>query len=143
MKYLYEIGVVFRGMILINHHFKEIPGKKKIAPYKDLRGSFVRFINSFVSKTYIYDALEYLESGNFLFIFKIGEIKTKDNPSKLKEPLIFYGLVEKKRKSDKQVKYFFKKIEPLLELFLKKYNNLDFTNELYRIQDFEFELYGL
>ena len=143
MKYLYEIGVVFRGMILINQHFKEIPGKKKIAPHKDLRGSFISVISSFVSKTYINGALEYLESGNFLFIFKIGEIKTKDNPSKLKEPLIFYGLVEKKRKPDKQVKYFFKKIEPLLELFLKRYNNLDFTNELYRVQDFEFELLGL
>ena len=61
----------------------------------------------------------------------------------MKEPLIFYGLIEKKRKPDKQVKYFFKKIEPLLELFLKRYNNLDFTNELYRVQDFEFELLGL
>ena len=141
MKYIYEIGIVFRGFILINRHFKEIPGKRKSEPHKDLRGPFFSAINSFVSKTYINEALEYLESGNFLFIFKIGEIKTKDNPSK--EPLIFYGLVKKKGKTDKQVKSLLKKVEPLLELFLKRYNNLDFTNELYRIQDFEFDLLGL
>ncbi len=141
MKDLYEIGVVLRGTILVNRHFKEIPGKKNIAPHKDLRGSFFSAINLFVSKTYNNDALEYLESGNFLFIFKISEIKTKDNPSK--EPLIFYALVEKKKKQDKQVKYFLKKVEPLIELFLKRYTNLDFTNELYRTVDFEFELYGL
>jgi hypothetical protein len=138
---IYEIGVVLRGAILVNRRFKENPGKKNIALHKDLRGSFFSAINLFVSKTYTDDALEYLESGNFLFIFKISEIKTKDNPSK--EPLIFYGLIEKKKKHDKQVKYFLKKVEPLLELFLKRYTNLDFTNELYRTVDFEFELYGL
>ncbi|TFG21535.1 MAG: hypothetical protein EU529_13305 [Promethearchaeota archaeon] len=141
MKYLHEIGIVFRGTTLVNRHLKQIPNKKNIAPHKDLRGSFFSAINLFVSKTYTDDALEYLESGNFLFIFKISEIKTKDNPSK--EPLIFYGLVEKKKKQDKQVKYFLKKVEPLIELFLKRYTNLDFTNELYRTVDFEFELYGI
>ena len=138
---IYEIGVVLRGAILVNRRFKEIPGKKTIAPHEDLRGSFFSAINLFVSKTYNNDALEYLESGHFLFIFKISEIKAKDYPTK--EPLIFYGLVEKKKNQDKQVKSFLKIVEPLLELFLKRYNNLDFTNELYRIQDFEFELYGL
>lgn len=132
---------MFRGTTLVNRHLKQIPNKKNIAPHKDLRGSFFSAINLFVSKTYTDDALEYLESGNFLFIFKISEIKTKDNPSK--EPLIFYGLVEKKKKQDKQVKYFLKKVEPLIELFLKRYTNLDFTNELYRTVDFEFELYGI
>ena len=141
MKYIYEIGIVFRGFILINRHFKEIPGKEKSEPHKDLRGPFFSAINSFVSKTYINDTLEYLESGNFLFIFKIGEIKAKDNPSK--EPVIFYGLVKKKGKPEKQVKDFLKKIEPLLELFIKRYNNLDFTNELHLIQDFGFEFLGL
>ena len=132
---------MFRGTTLVNRYLKQIPGKKNIAPHKDLRGSFFSAINLFVSKTYTDDALEYLESGNFLFIFKISEIKTKDNPSK--EPLIFYGLIEKKKKQDKQVKYFLKKVEPLIELFLKRYTNLDFTNELYRTVDFEFELYGI
>ena len=143
MKELYEIGVVFRGAIIVNHFFKELPGYKKKEPHKDLRGSFISAINSFILKTYNYNALEYLESGNFVFIFRIGEIKAKDNPSKSKEPFIFYGLIEKKKKSEKLVKIFHNKVEPLMELFIKKYTGLDFLNELYKIQDFEFELLGI
>ncbi|MFX1393172.1 MAG: hypothetical protein ACFFAH_06300 [Promethearchaeota archaeon] len=143
MKDLYEIGIVFRGTILLNHYFKEIPGKEKKEPHKDLKGSFISAINSFVSKTFNNDDLEYLESGNFIFIFKIGQIKAKDNTSGTMEPIIFYGLVEKNKKPQKQVKLFLNKVNPLLKMFLEKYNNINFTTEFYQIQDFEFELLSI
>ena len=143
MKELYEIGLVFRGAILVNHFFKDIPGYTKKEPHKDLRGPFISVINKFISRTYSYNALEYFESGDFLCVFKIGEIQAKDNPKKTKEPLIFYGLIEKKKKSEKLVKTFLNRVDPLVKLFIKRYTNIDFMNELYKIKDFEFELLGM
>jgi hypothetical protein len=143
LKELYEIGIVFRGAILVNHFFKDIPGYQKKERHKDLRGPFISVINSFVSRAYDYNALEYFESGNFLCVFKIGEIRARDNPAKKKEPLIFYGLVEKKKKAEKLVKIFLVRVEPLVDLFIKRYTNLDFMNEQYKIKDFEFELLGI
>jgi len=143
LKELYEIGIVFRGAIIVNHFFKDIPGYQKKKPHQDLRGPFISVINSFVSRVYNYEALEYFESGSFLCVFKIGEIKARDNPAKEKEPIIFYGLVEKKKKSKKLVKTFLIRVEPLVELFIKRYSNKDFMNELYQMKDFEFELLGM
>ena len=41
MKELYELGIVFRCSILVNHMHQEIPGKIKKEAHKDLRGSFI------------------------------------------------------------------------------------------------------
>ena len=143
MKELYEIGIVFRGAIIVNHFFKDIPGYEKKKPHQDLRGPFISVINSFVSRAYNYDSLEYFESGRFLCAFKIDEIQARDNPSKDKEALIFYGLIAKTKKSKKLVKTFLSRVDPLVKLFIKRYTNKDFMNELYKMKDFEFELLGM
>ncbi len=128
MRELLEIGFVFRGFILINHSFKELPGleKKKVDAHLDPRGSFISAINSFAQTAFENNFLEYLESGNLLFIFKFGEVKSKD--STVNEPIIIYGLVEKtKRNSDKLVKAFLKRAQPILDSFIKTYYDKDFT----------------
>ncbi|MFX1259288.1 MAG: hypothetical protein ACFFAN_15645 [Promethearchaeota archaeon] len=144
MKDLYEIGVLFRGIILVNHHFKDIPNKKKNMEesHKDLRGSFISAIISIVNKTFNNNPLEYLESGNYLFMYKIGEIFSSDNPKNSFEPVIFYGLAKKKKKSEKTVKIFRKKVSPLLELFIERYSGKNLI-ELEQFRNFEYELLGI
>ena len=71
--------------------------------------------------------MEYLESGNILFVFKFSKIKSKDANSD--EPIIMYGLIEKKKKNpDKNVQKFFLKTTPILENFIQIYQNEDFTD---------------
>lgn len=71
--------------------------------------------------------MEYLESGNILFVFKFSKIKSKDANSA--EPIIMYGLIEKKKKNpDKNVQKFLLKTTPILENFIQKYKNEDFTD---------------
>lgn len=126
MKELYEIGFVFRGFVLVNQIFKELPVQKESGVDKDLRGAFISAINAFVDIAFNKSSLEYLESGNTLFIFKISEIQSEDNHDK--EPIILYGLVDKsKKKSDKLVRKFFEKVDPVLQLFIQQYNGVDFT----------------
>ncbi|MFX0009912.1 MAG: hypothetical protein ACFE9R_06335, partial [Candidatus Hermodarchaeota archaeon] len=69
MKELYEIGIVFRGFILVNYEFKKLdkddsPSKAN----KDLRGSFISAINTFAKNAFNNLSLEYLESSNILFV---------------------------------------------------------------------------
>lgn len=126
MKELYEIGFVFRGFVLVNHVFKILPVQKEQGINKDLRGAFISAINTFVDTAFNKSSLEYLESGNILFIFKISEIQSEDN--RVKEALILYGLVDKsKKKSDKLVRKFFEKVEPVLQSFVQRYDQADFT----------------
>ncbi|MFW9968784.1 MAG: hypothetical protein ACFFDF_01205 [Candidatus Odinarchaeota archaeon] len=135
MKELYELGFVFRGFILVNYILKEMPIQKESEINKNLRGAFISAINTFVDTAFNKNSIEYLESGNILFIFKISEIKSTDNY--IKEPIILYGLVDKsKKKSDKLVKKFFEKIEPVLQLFIQKYNEVDFT-EMNQFEPFQ------
>ena len=143
MKNLYEIGIIFRGTIICNYYFKDLPGQVKIEPHRDLRGAFISSINSFVSKTFKNNPLEYFESGNFLFAFKVSEIKAKDSPSRTKEAIIIYGIREKKRSPGKIAKEFLKKAESLLNLFIERYRNIDFLTDSYLIKDFEFELLSI
>lgn len=120
--------------MLINYIHKEIHVQKEKGVTKDLRGAFISAINTFAESAFNNTSLEYLESGSILFIFKISEIKTSD--SGLKEPIIMYGLVDKKKKNpDKLVKKFFDTAEPILELFNQRYTNRDFT-ELNQFQPF-------
>lgn len=135
MKELSEIGFVFRGFILVNHILKELPVQKESGINKDLRGAFISAINTFVDTAFNKNSIEYLESGNILFIFKIAQIQSGDN--RVKEPIILYGLVDKsKKKSDKLVRKFFERVDPMLQLFLQKYDGADFT-ELNQFEPFQ------
>ena len=126
MKELYELGFVFRGFILVNHILKELLVQKERGINKDLRGALISAINTFADTAFNKNSIEYLESGNILFIFKIAEIQSEDN--RVKEPLILYGLVDKsKKKSDRLVRKFFERVDPILQLFIQKYDNADFT----------------
>ena len=127
MKELYEIGIVFRGFILVNYEFKKIEKDENLSKAnKDLRGSFISAINLFAKNAFNNLSLEYLESSNILFIFKAYEIQAADYNGK--EPIILYGLVDKKRKdTDKFVKKFMQKIDPILSLFISRYANKDLT----------------
>jgi len=127
-KGLLEVGVVFRGFILVNKHLKDSPQleKKSEDSLTDPRGAFISAIDSFAKQAFSNVPLEYLESGALLFIFKLGEIKSSDSIAK--EPIIMYGLVEKpKKKTDKVVKSFLKEVQPLLDSFITIYSNKDFS----------------
>lgn len=135
LKELYEVGIVFRGFILVNHTLKKIPLYKDRGDKKDLRGAFISAINTFVDTAFNQNSIEYLESGNILFIFKLSEVQSND--ATVKEPIIFYGLVDKsKKKSERLVRKFMERIEPVLQLFITRYNRADFT-ELNQFEPFE------
>ena len=132
MDQIYEVGIVFRGFVLVNHVIKELPAQTT-AVNKDLRGMFISAITSFVDSCFKNNNLEYLESKDILFVFKIAPITSKDSNSE--EPVVFYGLIEKKKNSDKAVKKFLEKVEPILQSFVAKYNHKDFT-ELNQFEPF-------
>ena len=95
--------------------------------HKDLRGAFISAITSFTESFFKSNSLEYLKSGNILFIFKIAEIRPID--STVFEPIIAYGLTDTTKKhSDKIVKKFLEKVQPILELFVQRYKKADFSN---------------
>ena len=127
MKELYEIGIVFRGFILVSYEFKKIPKKDNLKNVsKDLRGGFISAINLFAKNAFNNLSLEYLESGNILFIFKVLEMQAAN--CNVKEPVILYGLIDKKKKdTDKFVKKFLEKMNPILNLFITRYSNKDLT----------------
>ena len=141
MKELYEIGIVFRGFVIVHHHLKLMDKGNQISgPEKDLRGAFVSAISSFVETAFSNTSLEYLESGTILFIFKMSKVHSAD--SNTIEPIILYGLVEKpKKKPDKVVKKFFEVATPILELFVQKYGGRDFC-ELTQFESFKDEIQG-
>jgi len=135
LKELYELGFVFRGFVLVNYTLKQLPVQKESGINKDLRGAFISAINTFVDTAFNKNSIEYLESGNILFIFKIAQIQSGDN--RVKEPIILYGLVDKsKKKSDKLVRKFFERVDPVLQLFIQKYDQADFT-ELNQFEPFQ------
>jgi len=140
LKELYEIGFVFRGFVLVNHVFKDLPAQKEHGVNKDLRGAFISAINAFIETAFHKSSLEYLESGNILFIFKLAEVQSEDN--NMKESLILYGLVDKsKKKSDKLVNKFFERVNPVLQLFIQKFNGANFS-ELNQFEPFEKSMIG-
>ena len=136
MKELYEIGIVFRGFILVNCEFMKIEKEENVSKAnKDLRGSFISAINMFAKNAFNNLCLEYLESGNILFVFKAYEIQVADSVDK--EPIILYGLLDKKKKdTDKIVKKFLSKIDPILNLFISRYAHKDFS-EITQFEPFQ------
>jgi len=139
MKELYEIGLVFRGFVLVSHVFKNIEKNKNLKIInKDLRGAFISAINLFAKNAFNNLNLEYLESNNILFIFKAFEIQASD--SNQKESIILYSLIDKKKKdTDKFVKKFLQKIEPISLLFVSRYSNKDFS-EITQFRPFQNEI---
>jgi hypothetical protein len=135
LKELFELGFVFRGFVLVSHNFKDLPDEKEFGVNKDLRGAFISAINAFADTAFNKNTIEYLESGNILFIFKMAEVQSSDNT--FKESLILYGLADKsKKKSDKLVRKFFERIDPILQLFVQKFNGVNFS-ELNQFEYFE------
>ncbi len=137
MKELYEVGFVFRGFILSKHEFKKPPNLNNGNGDRDLRGAFISAINSFAYEAFMSTSIEYLEMDNYLFIFKIESIKTQFNEKK--EPIILYGLTEKKRNPDRFVRKFFEKTEPILQHFIQRYSGTDFT-ELNKFESYDKQL---
>ena len=68
---------------------------------KDLRGGFISAINTFAKTAFNNLSLEYLESGNILFIFKALEIQSANYH--VAEPVILYGLIDKKKKDTDKI----------------------------------------
>ena len=122
-KEIIEIGVMFRGFTIVNHFFKSLPELKNFNT--DLRSSFLSAINGFIESSYKNCFLEYLEMKNYLFIFKVEEIKSSDFPEN--EPLTFYLLVEKFKNPDKILNKFNEKVMPLIQHFKQKYNQTNFS----------------
>lgn len=139
MKELYEIGIVFRGFVLVSHVFKNLESKDNLKNLdKDLRGAFISAINSFAQNAFNNLSLEYLESNNILFIFKAFCIQASDSDQK--EPIILYSLIDKTKKdTDKFVKKFLQKIEPISLLFVSRYNDRDFS-EINQFKPFQNEI---
>jgi len=138
LKSLYDVGIVFRGFVIVNHIFRELTIGDDSESKRDLRGAFISAISSFAESAFINNHLEYLESGNYLFIFKMSEVKSSD--SNLSETIILYGLTEKKKKNpDKKVKKFLGKAEIILESFIQRYKGKDFTY-LDQFEDFQGDL---
>ncbi len=136
MKELYEIGIVFRGFILVSYEFKKVEKEENLNKVnKDLRGSFISAINTFAKNAFNNLSLEYLESGNILFVFKAYEIQASD--CDVKEPIILYGLLDKSKKdTDKIVKKFLSRIDPILNLFISRYGHKDFS-EINQFEPFQ------
>jgi hypothetical protein len=133
------VGIVFRGFILTKHKFKKLP--KDIGglngEHQDLRGAFISAIKSFADTVFLNTSLEYLESGNILFVFKVSEVEPIE--SNIKEQVILYGLLDKKKKMDRLVKKFLDKSQPIIALFCHKFNKTDFT-ELNQFESFKGEI---
>lgn len=139
MNELYELGIIFRGFILVNHIFKDL-NEQKLAKEKDenFRGAFISAIDSFAKNLFNNLSLEYLEADNILFIFKRSEIKTSDGNRE--EPIILYCLTDKTKKDiDKFVKKVLEKVEIILQLFISRYGNKDFS-ELSQFEPFKKEI---
>lgn len=139
MKGLYELGIVFRGFVLVNYTSEILDEQDNFSEgSKDLRGAFISAIDTFAKNAFNNLTLEYLESNNILFIFKASEIKTSDCHEP--EPIILYGLIDKKKRdTDKIVKKFLSKFQIILQLFISRFQNKDFT-ELSQFHSFKKEI---
>ncbi len=142
MKDLYEVGIVFRGFIILNHQFVLMPGddKKDWGTSRDLRGPFISAINTFAETAFSNCPLEYIESGSFLFVFKIGRIKSSDSPSE--ESFIIYGLFEKKKNSEKVVKKFLEMLKPIVKQFIDSFSNTDLSQIDEKLNQFKYDVIG-
>ncbi|MGV9173839.1 MAG: hypothetical protein ACOC44_03595 [Promethearchaeia archaeon] len=137
-----EIGVIFRGFVLFKHSFEKLDKHKEKDSKKTLRGAFIEAMNKFAQKCFSQNSnLEYLESGDVLFIFKYATVDPSDSNGE--EDVIFYGLVKRKKQryTEKFVEEFLEIAEEVLEKFVEKYDGVDFT-ELDQFQSFKYDAIG-
>jgi len=137
LKEIYEAGVILRGFTLINYIIRNVSVKTKKEVHKDLRSSFISAITQFVEKAFQGSTLEYLESGDILFIFitetiQAGDFNTVEN-------ILAYAICDKKKNIDKQVEKVREKLKLMLIHFKQKYNNENFTI-VDKFQDFKPEI---
>ncbi|MBD3254162.1 MAG: hypothetical protein GF383_03675 [Candidatus Lokiarchaeota archaeon] len=69
----------------------------------------------------------------------MSKITSCDNSRE--EPLILYGLIEKRKKPDKMTKKFLDKVQPIIQEFKLRYEGKDFT-ELSQFEAFKNEIKG-
>ncbi len=137
LKEIYEAGVILRGFTLVNYIIRNVSVKTKKEVHKDLRSSFISAITQFVEKAFQGSTLEYLESGDILFIFitetiQAGDFNTVEN-------ILAYAICDKKKNIDKQVEKVREKLKLMLIHFKQKYNNENFTI-IDKFQDFKPEI---
>lgn len=137
LKEIYEAGVILRGFTLVNYIIRNVSVKTKKEVHKDLRSSFISAITQFVEKAFQGSTLEYLESGDILFIFitetiQAGDFNTVEN-------ILAYAICDKKKNIDKQVEKVREKLKLMLIHFKQKYNNENFTI-IEKFQDFKPEI---
>jgi len=137
LKEIYEAGIIFRGFTLVNYIIRNLSVKTKKEIHKDLRSSFISAITQFVEKAFQGSTLEYLESGDILFIFitetiQAGDFNTVEN-------ILAYAICDKKKNIDKQVEKVKEKLNLMLIHFKQKYNNENFTI-IDKFQDFKPEI---
>lgn len=137
LKEIYEAGVILRGFTLVNYIIRNVSVKTKKEVHKDLRSSFISAITQFVEKAFQGSTLEYLESGDILFIFitetiQAGDFNTVEN-------ILAYAICDKKKNIDKQVEKVREKLKLMLVHFKQKYNNENFTI-IDKFQDFKPEI---
>lgn len=137
LKEIYEAGVILRGFTLVNYIIRNVSVKTKKEVHKDLRSSFISAITQFVAKAFQGSTLEYLESGDILFIFitetiQAGDFNTVEN-------ILAYAICDKKKNIDKQVEKVREKLKLMLIHFKQKYNNENFTI-IDKFQDFKPEI---
>ena len=130
------MGFIFRGFVILSHDFKDLPARA--SEKRDLRGAFIAAINTFAETAFNNNTLEFLETAEILFIFSLKKVRSRE--SRGEEPIILYGLLDKKKKnSDKVVRKFIGKSELIFQRFITEYNDKDFTN-LSLFEPFEEEL---
>ncbi len=137
LKEIYEAGVILRGFTLVNYIIRNVSVKTKKEVHKDLRSSFISAITQFVEKAFQGSTLEYLESGDILFIFitetiQAGDFNTVEN-------ILAYAICDKKKNIDKEVEKVREKLKLMLIHFKQKYNNENFTI-IDKFQDFKPEI---
>jgi len=137
LKEFYEAGIIFRGFTLTNYILKDISVKTQKIIHKDLRSSFISAITQFVESAFQGSTLEYLESGDFLFIFTTDSIHARDFNTV--ENIIAYAICDKKKNVDKQVGKTIDKLKQILMLFIQKYNNENFIS-VDKFQNFKHEI---
>ncbi len=137
LKEIYEAGVILRGFTLVNCIIRNVSVKTKKEVHKDLRSSFISAITHFVEKAFQGSTLEYLESGDILFIFITETIQAGDFNAV--ENILAYAICDKKKNIDKQVEKVREKLKLMLIHFKQKYNNENFTI-IDKFQDFKPEI---
>ena len=108
-----EAGLLFRGFTLINGQYHK-SGESEID--KDLRAGLLTAMLNFAETAFKTDLIEYFEGSKYIVAFTGGEIQADDSYGP--EPLIAYGIIDKRKKIDK---YIHKIAVPLLKLVIKEF----------------------